>query len=174
MKIEEFKQEEIAPLLEDAVGSSPFETSGSSTRLKNGSFQSTNYVKDTKGWALSADGDLDDNSRPTQIGTTTFSGTTTTTITIGYKVKEVLIFTAGGTNDNISSSGGWTRLNGNKCVHYDNVAAANVTETTAWFCGGAGTNHQGTVTNVTGTSFDLANTKNGAPANIALIYIARG
>ncbi len=109
-------------------------------------------------------------------GTTTFTASSTTTITTGFRPSKVTIYALGNETSVISiSNGAWTVLGGNDCVYVglkasSTEASSAGTWSAAWrLVNGSGTEyHQGSVSNITDTAFDLVNveTTNGITANI--------
>lgn len=102
-------------------------------------------------------------------GVTTFTSTTTTVITCGFRPARVQIWGAAAT---ASSYGGWDPNGGNSCV-YNNTsgAAGNVSPSTSWQLDESTNTNRGSVTNITSTGFTLSNTRTNSPntANIAWV-----
>jgi len=111
-------------------------------------------------------------------GTTTFSSTTSTTITTGFRPSKVTIFannSSGNVSTSASSQGGWTVAGGNDCAYVGGSTSGGVA-TTAWrvYESGAGTSHVGDVDTITDTGFNLNNTKAGSPSNASIMWMAEG
>lgn len=108
-------------------------------------------------------------------GTTTFTSTTTTAITCGFRPSVVRIhaFTSRSTARLASSGGGWTVFGGNNCAYNGWDGTPNPTSgvnATAWYlrADGAAVHHTGNITSITDTGFTLDNTEttDGTTANI--------
>jgi hypothetical protein len=118
--------------------------------------------------------------RKVASGTTTFSSTTNTTITIGFKATTIRIHATMAKSSVFSSSsnGGWNVTGGNSCVYV--VSSESSTNATAgtgsgWYVqsNNAGTEtHAGSVTNITSTTFRLDNTKTNSPGDVNIYWEA--
>lgn len=118
--------------------------------------------------------------RKVASGTTTFTSTTNTTITLGFKASTVRIHAtmANASVYTSSSNGGWNATGGNNCVYI--VGSESATNATAgigsgWYVqsNNAGTEtHAGSVTNVTSTTFRLDNTKTNSPGTANIYWEA--
>ncbi len=107
-------------------------------------------------------------------GTTSFTGTSTSTITVGFKPTKVTIY-AMATGSDMRSMGGWTVNGGNNSVYVNTGSPpASGTSANAWFIQDGVTNHTGNVVNVSSTGFSLANTETGSLANVDLFYEVEG
>lgn len=115
-------------------------------------------------------------------GSTSFSSTTTTAITTGFRPSKVTVYAIGdyngGTGDRIFSSGGWAVSGGNECVYSaDGSTLALRSVNKAWFVredNSPQTDHQGTITTITDTGFTLDNVKTNSPGVVYLFWTAEG
>ncbi len=111
-------------------------------------------------------------------GTTAFGSTSTTTITVGFRASSVTVYSAVASGAFFYGSQGGYSLNGENCIYtYNNGSGSGVTAQigASWLAmtnSGTNTYHQGSVTNITDTSFVLSNSKNGTPPNVDLFYQA--
>ena len=118
--------------------------------------------------------------RKVASGTTTFTSTTNTTITLGFKANTVRIHAtmANASVYTSSSNGGWNATGGNSCVYI--VGSESATNAAAgigsgWYVqsNNAGTEtHAGSVTNITSTTFRLDNTKTNSPGTVNIYWEA--
>jgi hypothetical protein len=104
-----------------------------------------------------------------------FFSTSTSTITTGFRPTNIIVHALSGSGS--KSDGGWNPTNGNRDIYY--VAATGVVSSTteSWtVITTVGNYNSGIITNITSTSFDLSNTKTGAPSplNIYLFWVAEG
>jgi hypothetical protein len=114
-------------------------------------------------------------------GVVTFSSTTTSTITLGFRPSRVRVSAHGesGTGDFVSSTGGFA--NGtNACAYMTSndagVFASGANSSYAWYItrtDGA-RYHRGTITSVTDTGFTLDNTKLSTVDDVAIYWEAEG
>ena len=114
-------------------------------------------------------------------GTTTFTSTTTTAISIGFRPSSVRIHAtiaqASGNQAFGFSWGGWTVHGGNDCSYLDLVSADSAAGVTAaaWRAGIAGNAlHSGNVTTVTDTGFTLDNTESSGALTVNIFWEAEG
>lgn len=116
-------------------------------------------------------------------GTIDFGSTTTSVVTVGFRVQSVKVFASTAESDNVMfSNGGWTVFGGNDCSYgsiepTDSSSAAIAgLSTTAWnLVRPNGTVlHQGTVTTITATTFTLDNTENTGSVDAHLTWMAEG
>lgn len=115
-------------------------------------------------------------------GTTNFSNTATTTITVGFRVSKVRIsgsISPGGgsaANGKGFSNGGWTVAGGNDCIFGAADGDATIgTNATAWkLLDDNGNSQIGSVNNITDTTFDLANTESGVAETGFIFWEAFG
>lgn len=115
-------------------------------------------------------------------GVTSFASTTTTTITVGFRVSRVRIHAicGGALGVAVNSNGGWTHGGTNTCVFLHMNGAATVAgsdNTKAWSVDqttGASKKHAGVVNNITQTTFDLANTKTSTPDDVYIFWEVEG
>lgn len=132
------------------------------------------------GVAISTTELLIQKGRRVASGTATFSSTTTSAITLGFRPSVVRVYAVGGENPWMSiSNGGWSATGGNLCVYQyaalDDSGLTQGSDTNAWRTGKSGGNtHVGTITSVTDTGFTLSNTKSSSPAAVSLMWIAEG
>ena len=118
--------------------------------------------------------------RKVASGTTTFTSTTNTTITLGFKASTVRIHAtmANASVYTSSSNGGWNATGGNSCVYIvGSEAATNAAAGigSGWYVqsNNAGTEtHAGSVTNITSTTFRLDNTKTNSPGTVNIYWEA--
>lgn len=118
--------------------------------------------------------------RKVASGTTTFTSTTNTTITLGFKPSTVRIHAtmANASVYTSSSNGGWNATGGNNCAYI--VGSESSTNAAAgigsgWYVqsNNAGTEtHAGSVTNITSTTFRLDNTKTNSPGTANIYWEA--
>ncbi len=113
-------------------------------------------------------------------GTTSFSSTTTSAITLGFRPSVVRVYAVGGSNswDSVSQ-GGWNATSGNKCVYTwraeDGSGSGDDVDTNAWRTQLSTTHsHVGTITSVTDIGFTLSNVKTNSPSNVNLFWEAEG
>lgn len=109
-------------------------------------------------------------------GITSFTSTTTTAITVGFRPSKVRVVatSAGGVNgDQAMSSGGWTVQGSDDCAYIGadgSVLGLAGTSANSWYIrsNAAAVNHSGTITSVTDTGFTLNNTEttDGTTAHI--------
>lgn len=102
------------------------------------------------------------------VGSLSFNSTTTQTITVGFRVSKILFFAVKSSND--FSNSVWTP----STAYGVGISSSSAGYTGAWSVGTGGTSHTGAVSNITETSFDVTNTKTGAPADVDIVYIAEG
>lgn len=114
-------------------------------------------------------------------GTTTFTATTTTAITTGFRPMVVRVNASLATGDSIATSnGGWTVGGGNGCVYAaidaSDVAQAAGNATTAWSLrnNADGLIHSGSVTLPTTTGFTLDNTETSGSTTANIFWEAIG
>ena len=132
------------------------------------------------GVAISTTELLIQKGRRVASGSASFSSTTTSAITLGFRPSRVTVYAVGGENAWLSfSNGGWTATGGNLCVYQfaalDSSGLTQGSDTNAWRTGkNAGNSHVGTVTSITDTGFTLSNTKSSSPAAVELFWVAEG
>lgn len=117
------------------------------------------------------------------IGTTTFSATATTTITLGFRPTKVnIVGTLNGVDKangyNIYSTGVWSANGGNQAIYMglittnihhalDNADAWAIYESSSLY-------HVGYVTNITDSTFDLADVKGSTANDVVILWEAEG
>jgi hypothetical protein len=119
-------------------------------------------------------------------GVTSFSTSTTSTITTGFKPSKIrihaIITPAAITFLPFRSDGGWVAPSSNACTYVDfssgsgNYTAAN-TSAFAWYISKNANNpdyHRGTITTITDNGFTLSNTKSGSLNDVYLYWEAEG
>lgn len=113
-------------------------------------------------------------------GAATFSSTTTSAITLGFRPSRVRIHAVGAVSGEYSfSNGGWDVVGGNRCVYQagNETTGTSGTTTLAWFTGiqtlSTHTN-EGIVTSITDTGFTLSNTKSNSPDSVVVYWEAEG
>lgn len=112
-------------------------------------------------------------------GTTTFTSTTTTAISLGFRPSVVRIYaTLANSSGHGTSWGGWTVFGGNDCA-YTGWSGGSPTEqagtiTTAWYVAVDSAIHSGNVTTITDTGFTLDNTEGGGADTVNIFWEAEG
>lgn len=114
-------------------------------------------------------------------GTTSFTSTTTTAITLGFRPSKIRIHAVCvSANQTAESHGGWTHGN-NACVNLwhsptGSAGGAGAEPAKAWFVEDSGgtTLHSGTVTTITDTGFTLDNTENSGGETVYIFWEAEG
>lgn len=114
-------------------------------------------------------------------GQTSFSSTTTTAITVGFRPSIVRVFATCSTSaigSAAASSGGWSVYDGNNCVYvggdnnYKGISGNDGDN--AWNVQPINGTHHGTVTTITDTGFTLSNVEDAGTTVVYIFWEAEG
>lgn len=103
----------------------------------------------------------------------TFSNTTTSTVTIGFRPARILVtMAAAGVNRSI---GGWEATSGNYSIYTNVSSASQAISSNAWQHSNGGNNYGGgTIINITSTGFTLNSTHTGSGGDQLVSWEAEG
>lgn len=114
-------------------------------------------------------------------GSASFSTTTTSAVTLGFRPSVVRIHAfqgTGGTGGQPFSNGSWSAVSGQRHVRLSRDGSGNMTSNTstteAWNNTSGTSSNAGTVTSITDTGFTLSNTATNSPATTHIYWEAIG